>query len=200
MLKDFLKDVMGIDSLKDILNYILLLMVGYLVNRVRAIIARRKVREHQLEYSTAIDTRISELIRELRVRLNADRAYLSQFHNGEYTVNDNPVLRKTRTHESVRDGMAYQQEIYKGMLISHVSDEMKLVMDKGHSFTRIEDLPPGKFKWLCIQGGIKAIARCAVIKHGKTIGFVGADFSSVEIPSNIELLCEYAQRVAECIE
>jgi hypothetical protein len=85
------------------------------------------------------------------------------------------------------------------MLVSNVTEEIDLVLDEGPSFTVVKDLTPSKFKWLCEEAGVNAIARCAVRKGDKIIGFVGADFETEVVPENIYLICEYAGRIESII-
>jgi hypothetical protein len=105
------------------------------------------------------------------------------------------VLKVTRTHEVVGDGFSYQSESYKGLLLSGIPDEVKLAVEDGPSYFLVKDLTKGKFRFLCLQGGVVSGARCAVRKEGYIIGFLGIDFDCDIKPADIDLVVDYASRL-----
>lgn len=178
---------------------VVLLAIAYIANGVRQLHARRSIKSLRVEDGQWADQKIHDIVAALRERFDADRAYLSRFHNGDHYIDDSELLRKTRTHESVKDGLAYQSELYKGILLSSLPDEVRLAIDAGPSFFVVRDLPRGKFKWLCMQGGVRAGARAAVRKGGKIVGFVGVDFASEERPADVDAVVEFAGRIESLI-
>ena len=94
-----------------------------------------------------------------------------------------------------------QREEFKAMPVSRVADEMKLVREPGPSFIRVRDLPRGNFKWLCMEGGAYAIARCAIRKNGLIVAFLGVDFDRDDTPTDeqLQMICETASRMASKI-
>lgn len=178
---------------------VLIWLTGVLKD-VREKVKRRIPKPVDVEEDHWRNQQIQEKITSLRLNLRgAIRTYFSRFHNGEHYVEGSELLKKTRTHESVGEGMKYQAEEYKGMLVSTVPEEMELVRQKGPSFRPVREIAWSKFKWLCEIGGVHAVARCAVYRAGKTVGFVGVDFNSEECPENINAVCECAGRIAELI-
>jgi hypothetical protein len=173
-------------------------LVGYIAVKVKAFVDK-KSKDIDVEKVSFVDERINEYLWSLRDRLDAARVYISKFHNGDHYVDGSEVLKKTRTHETVKHGLRYQREEYKAMPISRVPDEMKLVREPGASFVLVKDLPRGNFKWLCMEGGAEAVARCALRKNGLMIGFLGVDFDREEPPTEeqLMLICEIASRVEQ---
>lgn len=163
------------------------------------------------------DVRIHDQLERCRIALDPPngvaRAYVSQFHNGEYYDSSNHMQKKTRTHEVVREGLAYQEEQFKGALCSTMVDEMGLVIEDGPAFRLVRDLPKGKFKWLCQRGGVTAVARCAIRNSKRQIiAFIGVDYDwdfNEELagggprrlcpPANIDLLCDYAGQIEQLL-
>lgn len=174
---------------------VILALLAYVAKRVHDLPVKKPVAVATVERTAWNDLRITEELGHLRAATGATRAYLSRFHNGEYFSGDKKLLKKTRTHEAVRDGVAYQAEHFRGMLISTVADEMALIVEDGPSFRPVRELPASKFKWLCVAGGAAAVARVKVCKGGECVGFLGLDFDSEREPKNIGLLVEYAGRI-----
>jgi hypothetical protein len=181
-----------VEFIRGLVVLIAALMV-YAAKRLREMPAQRVTIQVPVEQAAWNDLRITEQLAHLRDRVDAQRAYLSRFHNGDHFNDDSELLKKTRTHEVVRDGVAYQSEHFRGMLCS------TMVIESGPSWTMVNDLPKGKFKWLCMIGGVDSVARCAIRKGGKIVGFVGLDFdhATESPPENIEALCEFAVRIEQ---
>lgn len=145
------------------------------------------------------DIEIHVVLDRLRYELDAQRVYLSKYHNGDRYIDGSDIIRKSRTHERVRPGVSYQTEDYRGVLVSSLAEETMLVIEEGPTFTWVRNISESKFRWLCEVGGVVAVARCAVLsKDGSITGFVGVDFDGdiKEKPANIERLCEAAHQIA----
>lgn len=150
--------------------------------------------------TTERDRRIMVVLTELRVRLGADRAFLSQFHNGGQYETGEDIRKKSRTHESVADGTRPESVNFQNMPVSLVPEEMKLVLEPGTSFTSIDELADGTFKRLTILGGTKAIARCAVRKGKYLVGMLGLDFNHDSAPpADLDLMLDAAGRIEQIL-
>lgn len=180
---------------------------GLLLGMMKAV--RRKSKENHphltIERLHRSDLLIHEHLARLMTLLGPQciRAYLSKFHNGERYIDDSDILKKSRTHEVVADGVSYQADHYKGMLVSIMPDEMQLAIEPGNSFRLVRELPPGRFKSLCVIGGVEAIARAAVYKDKDIVGFIGVDFRMIDgcecPPSNIQEIVNCAARISSLI-
>lgn len=171
---------------------IYLLAGGFLA--IGAKIQKKMGEKRSIEESTSIDLQIRDILASVRIQLDADRVFLSRFHNGDHFIDGSEILRKTRTDESVNPGVNFLSEEFQGMLISQVPEEIKLVLMDGPSFTKTKDLPDCKFRRVLEISGTYALARCAV-RHGTTIlGFVGAEWVRPrdEPPETINLLIHLA--------
>ena len=100
-----------------------------------------------------------------------------------------------------RPGSTYEAERFRAVLISTLPEEMDLVRENGPSYRLVADLPLGKFRWYCEQGGAKAIARVVVRRGMDIVGFVGADFDGdcEQPPSNIGCMTELAYSVGQIL-
>lgn len=164
---------------------------SYLVVKTSEYLKNRK-RYWHINISAEKNEKIQEKLTELRITLNADRTYLSMFHNGFKYVDGSEVLKKSRTNESVAEGITFEAEKYRNLMISHMNEEMILV-EKGPIYSLASDLPDSKFKRMLVSSRIKAVARCPVKKNNDIIGFLGTDFMSLPItPPNLDELSKYA--------
>lgn len=164
---------------------------------------RHRRRHTSIEQEFNIAARIAAQYEICRDRLGPScmRAYNTKYHNGEEFDDGTPMRRKSRTYEALRPGVTPQRDNFKGLLTSELPDELKLVLDDGPSYTLIRDLKPTKFRALCEEGGGRAVARCAIRKYGKVVGFVGADFDGDcdTPPANINELCLLAERIGSIL-
>jgi hypothetical protein len=181
--------------------------IGYVIIGIAFYVAgviahawRRWRRTIPLRERSDRDIAIHEVLTEMRVRLRADRAYVTMFHNGDHFVDNSEILRKSRTHEVDEAGISDESSQFQGILISSVPDEMKLVVDAGPSFSPVTMLPDGRFRRMLEASGVQAIARAAIRRNSRIIGFVGVDFCrSNQQPDEIDLLVHYAGRIEQLL-
>ncbi len=165
-------------------SYAVIRISDYLKNRTR---------HWHINISAEKNEKIQEKLTELRITLNADRTYLSMFHNGFKYADGSEVLKKSRTNESVAEGITFEAEKYRNLMISHMNEEMMLVKKGDPVFALVSDLPDSKFKRMLVSSRIKAIVRCSLKKNADTIGFLGADFMSLDkSPTNLDEMGKYA--------
>lgn len=77
-----------------------------------------------LDIAAANDKIVMDLISDKRSVLKADRAYVIQFHNGDFFSSRNPIWRITMTHESCEPGMAYVADQYRNVAVSIMLDRV----------------------------------------------------------------------------
>lgn len=159
-------------------------------SKIKGRMGKRK----SIEESSSTDLEIRDLLAAARIKLEADRVFLSRFHNGDHFIDGSEILRKTRTDESVNPGVSFLSEEFQGMLISQVPEEIKLALADGPSFTRTQDLPDCKFRRILESSGTYALARCAVRQGSLILGFVGAEWTRPleNAPEETNILCHLA--------
>ena len=162
---------------------------------------KSKKKPYSIRISAEKNDKIQDVLLEIRLRLNADRAYVSMFHNGNKYIEGSEILKKSRTNESAGPGISFEAQHYQNILISLMPDEMKLVTQAGPSFTKVDDLQDGKFKRMLVRSGIKCTARCAISRNKDIIGFVGLDYNRdlEKPPENINELCNAAGIIEQII-
>lgn len=181
-------------------GYLATLLIGLMGGALTAIQALRKKSKPStpIEELNRNDLYVYEQLSRLRTLLGPTciRVYLSKFHNGDHYIDGSDILKKSRTHEVVADGIAYQAGEFTPVLTSTQLDEMQLVTEAGPGYRTVEELPDGMFKWLCLRGGVVAVSRAAIKKNGEIIGFIGADFNTTTPPDakQLDALCDVAGR------
>jgi hypothetical protein len=190
----------SIDAFAEAVLAVLVMVAAMLALKGRGILEHWfRVKPKPIEETLRSDVEITLILERTRLALGAQRVFLAKYHNGDHFDDSSEIRRKSRTHEVVADGVAYQTEEYKGVLTSSIPDETAIVLQEGPSFVRVEDLKPGKFRWLNERGGTISIARCAIRRGKNVIGFVGADFWSENEPPNMDLLCDAANDIGQIL-
>lgn len=171
------------------------ILVGAIIYAI--MLLQDKIQKTRIKFSVRMTAeksdKIQTILLEIRIRLNADRAYLAMYHNGNKYIEGSELIKKSRTNEVAAPGVSLEAHQYQNILISLLPEENKLVVDEGASFTKVDSLPDGKFRRMCESRGIKCVARCAIRHNDDIIGFVGVDYNDdIEQPENISDLCRYA--------
>lgn len=119
---------------------------------------------------------VQQKLTELRVILNADRAKLFQFHNGDHYVGGDSALKCSLTHISVSDGVSYPQQAltyYSSSTVSSVSQYVNPAIEKEAGFfSLVENLKDDDWKKMKTLNGTKSILISKVGYENNVIGFV----------------------------
>lgn len=192
-------------TIAGIITSLIGLIVSWMGIRLHMMVKRLKKGKSDftlpLDVTHKKDMEITIVLDRALREFNAMRAYLAKFHNGERFTDGSEIIKKSRTNERVRRGIAYQAERFQNMLVASVPEEMKLVLEEGPGWRIVDDLGESKFKWLMETGGVTAVARVAVRCGGGLVGFLGLDFDCA--PSELDAtkeqiarLIDYAQEIS----
>lgn len=77
---------------------------------------------HYMRSDVERDVRIQDILAELRITCNSDRAYILQFHNGSVFSAKNQMWRLSCTHESTSPGVRPSIGEVQNILSSSISD------------------------------------------------------------------------------
>ena len=92
-------------------------------------------------------SRIHELLTEIRVKLNADRAAIIQFHNGGEFTDGTSMKKMSLTHESCQLGVSETFECRKDVLISSFVEMLDMLSNnRGASIEATSNLVDCHFK------------------------------------------------------
>lgn len=167
---------------------------GYLFGFIR-----KQIKKHpreMFERNKVQDLRIHELLAEIRLTFRAQRAYVCKFHNGDHFVDGSEIMKLSRTHEVVRDGVSHQMTENLEKLTSRFPEQIDMVLTPGPGYELVKEMKIGShFKAMATAGGVRAIAAVPLEKNKNMIGFIGVDFDDENRPENIQELVQYAQKL-----
>jgi len=170
-------------------------------------------------------SKLNALLAELRVEMDADRAYVLQFHNGHEFSISQPIWRMSCTHEICAPGISYEAESMQNILVSTVvegiipffpGDDVKLsgivpvdcdnCLGKCKSTVRrthwctVTELPPSRLKQRLVSQGIKNwLCTNLFSAGGHVIGIMGVDYcldiDTAAFAERVQILCHKAEQV-----
>jgi hypothetical protein len=71
-----------------------------------------------------------EALIELRMKVEADRVHIIQFHNGDKFIAGNPIWKMTCTHETCREGVSFEAKNIHAMPVSQLTCELSWLWDR----------------------------------------------------------------------
>jgi hypothetical protein len=163
-------------NLKDLAeNFSLMVLLIFMIHdKVKA-----KIKNNQYKNLTVFlkkNEQIQQKLTELRVILNADRAKLFQFHNGDYYIGGDSALKCTLTNVSVSDGVSYPQQAltyYSSATVSSASQYINPAVEKEVGFfSLVENLKDDDWKRMKTLNGTKSILINKLGHGNNIIGFV----------------------------
>jgi hypothetical protein len=133
-----------------------------------------------------MDRNIHDMLVELRVEVNADRACLYQFHNGQVFSSQNPVWRVSCTHESCSVGTSHEMGRGQSMLSSSLIDLLTPLFtklpQKGISTMSVDDItlfvfdtkemPDSYWRTLLVSSGAESVLVSPMLDKGQIVGFL----------------------------
>lgn len=141
---------------------------------------RRFKKSHSLTYQLAKAKAIQELLVEVRLRYDADRAYVFQFSNGKTYANDVSQYVMTCTHESVKAGVMQIGSSSNGMLVSQYPELFHNLLLKGCAAINTHSLADPNLQSILSKNGVKHMVTVAFTsRNGKRLeGFIGLDWNT----------------------
>jgi hypothetical protein len=203
-----ISDIFASDLVKESLNTITIISIiglTLLLKIVRDFITdvikntiKKISNKMTFKESAGLIAYIRDRLVELRTILDADRAYIHEFKNGEHFSAKNPVWRVFRTYEKCREGVIYQSSTIKGENVSTIFDTIEPVlmgstkntgmylMDcknckhacKGRNTVifKIDELPHTASRQMMMNHTIKLSVQVGLIVRNNTVGILAIDF------------------------
>jgi len=183
-MSEWLSSQLG-NGLLQLAGLLLLGAIAVTVVYLRGKLTRALFGEDIVE-QVAVDTQLLELLAALREAMGADRAYVFLFHNGDRYTNGNDILRMSCAHESVNAGVSHEQKNAQGVLLSTVPEAIRFLVDRTRDdtsvfFTLSQDVPASYYRSVLESYGVSAVAKYPLYKANNIVGFVGADYNSVDV-------------------
>lgn len=167
------------------------------------------------EQTVHTDFQLQEALIELRLKTDASRAIIVQFHNGQSFTTENPIWRCSATHESVGTGVSSCLRAHQNMLASGILDLVGVFWPKGQYSgitnidvgddgvviqTETDHLSYGFSRTLLQESGVQKTLKCALLNAtDNIIGYVGLQYNDDSTEDQIAeaaiILHEYSLRI-----
>lgn len=154
---------------------------------------------HPIAKSVQANKKVNNLLIELRAKLDADRASVFLFHNGQVFSNKNPLWRVSCTQECCKTGVSHEIASLQNILASLFWDGLDPLFEQGatsvHGIQSFK-LPTGQFVYVMdvhsmndsffkrsmITRGVSKKLICPLSDGKKEIvGYVALNYCSSEI-------------------
>jgi GAF domain-containing protein len=123
----------------------------------------------------------NDTLESLRCALNADRAYVFEFHNGSSNATGVPYLKLSNTYERCKYGIVPQilnlQNLPVGvgyLFIKCIALNQDICV---HDIEMLRDNDPSTYMLLATQS-VKSLYATGILHEDKPVGFVGVDYCS----------------------
>lgn len=157
--------------------------VQYLVDKLKL----KRFRSYDLVKEREIHEQINQILVELLTRSSAERAYISQFHNGTVFLGSSSDIKKSRTFERIRAGVSATADKYQDVRVSLVDDEMKF-LDAPHPVTiYTSNLQDTKFRRMLELDNVVATIRMPIRQGSQIIGLLGLDFQELDFVGETQI-------------
>lgn len=127
---------------------------------------------------------VQELITTLRNKTGADRTQILQFHNGGKFLDGSPMKRMSVTHESCKQGVAYEYMHMQAVLATLLWQKIELVKKDDPQIHLVRNLADSTLKTYCRSKGTEAFSILPVKKDNLVIGFINLDWLDEELVPN----------------
>ena len=146
-----------------------------------------KGHQKELEAAAFKNAEIIKVLQGILSDFEADRAYVFEFHNGDYFSSGMPMQKFTCTYEVVSDGVSaechnpgeYRMSNYNDYISSMIHERDYIVEDVNNMHS------DALLKSLLTQKGVKSLYNIPIRTFsGRSIGFIGLDY--VKGPRSLE--------------
>lgn len=159
-------------------------------------------RKKHLKESIEVGNKIEEVLRRICLQTGADRAYVFQFHNGQYFYTGNSIDKMTNTHEYALEGISREQLLSRDIMTSPYRRLLEnLFVEKVYTCYNVSDLNDYNTQMFLDSRGTVSFAMTLMKDaNGKALGFVGIDFVKGHInPDNSHLSISILDRAGRAV-
>lgn len=143
-----------------------------------------KSKQKELEAITIKNKEVINVLKSLLSDLGADRAYVFEFHNGDYFSSGMPMQKFTCTYEVVSDGVSAECHNPGEYRMSNYNDYIhSIIHSRDYIISDVSNMnEDALLKSLLTKKGVKSLYNIPIRTFsGKTVGFIGVDFVKTTI-------------------
>lgn len=119
-----------------------------------------------------VHTEIHETLTELRIKTDAARAQVIQFHNGEYFMDGVSMRKFSLTHESLSRGMSADAARIKGLLCSMFLPLLNAVIENNAKVRPMHELHHSFFKQFFEDNNVEGFSVLPIKIKNQITGFL----------------------------
>ena len=123
---------------------------------------------------------INDCLVALRVRANADRVKIGQFHNGGKFLDGSPMKRFSITHESCDIGVPFEGANLQNIVVTILWDLISFVKKDQSTLWFTRDLPEGHFRSYNKGHGIDGFMVLPIRKNELITGFIMVEWCDLD--------------------
>ena len=125
-----------------------------------------------------VHSRLHEILTELRVRTDAARCQLVQFHNTGYFLDGISMKKMSLTHESLENGVSSEMSVKKDLLLSLCIEGLRLLLEDDHKIHITSTLEDSWCKQLLQSSNVVAFSFLPVRKSKEIVGYIMVQWCS----------------------
>ena len=193
---------MAIKNFTEISGYIFVALSFVLLTMVKNWFSKAKFFDaaRMINYNS----KIRDLLVELRTVQNADRAKLFQFHNGEYFVSGESVMKFSLTHVAMKTGISFPElsASYVSVPTGYLTRTLEALQTDGvHKIVTEESEDDFFLKHIFVAEGIQYCLMAPVMDNkGHWVGFVMCVWLNESRPKNSYTELEhYAAKIGSAL-
>lgn len=133
---------------------------------------KKTTNEEENQKFIKVHTEIHETLTELRIRTDAARAQVIQFHNGEYFMDGVSMRKFSLTHESLSRGMSADAMRIKGLLCSMFLPLLNSVVKNDPKIHQMYELPHSFFKQFFEDNNVEGFSVLPIKIKNQITGFL----------------------------
>lgn len=99
--------------------------LGWIVKRIKD--KKKKITEKEIKTEIKKHSQIHDLLSDFRFKTDAGRACLFEFHNGDYYISGQPILKFSMNNESLVLGVSSTKDDNQNHLVSNFTGFFKLL-------------------------------------------------------------------------
>ena len=151
------------------------------IYKVRKYFANKVMDEGAFVAEVRKSTEIIETLAALRAKMGADRASVFLFHNGNYYMNGDSILKMSCTHQSVAPGISNECHKVTEMLVSSIPEAVEFLVTYDKTKPKMHIIDASKmvtslYKSLLDNQGVQVEIALPIHNQGQVIGIASLHF------------------------
>lgn len=166
-----------ITQLQEHINYVflsifLILLASLKDCLIKAFNKIKTNKELNIEKITQKNNLIYDLLSEIRIKADAARTYILEFHNGEYYSNGTPIIKFSMTYESCSLGVSTHAPSTQNFILSSY-DGIKKIIEENNEIILTERLDECNFKGYLLEKNALALYCAPIRAHANKGNIIG---------------------------